>query len=104
MIGRFGRLDERVPAQGVRMRGARSGGPGLRWHEVRATFPYQLVKQPCGEGPCFHPGAGWPVSFSLPPKRGVWRAEMTRDLDYSQILPGVCPGVTRGRRVRRTCT
>src|SRR5262245_58597162 len=32
-------------------------------------------------------GRGVARLFSLPPKRGVWRAEMTRDLDYSQILP-----------------
>src|SRR5262244_645601 len=35
------------------------------------------------------------------PDRGEWRAEATRDLDYSQILPDRS-GVTRGLRVRRT--
>src|SRR5262249_50597462 len=35
------------------------------------------------------------------PQRGEWRAEATRDLDYSQILPDRS-GVTRGLRVRRT--
>src|SRR5262245_51953778 len=32
-------------------------------------------------------GRGVARLSSLPPKRGVWRAEMTRDLDCSQILP-----------------
>src|SRR5262249_13741867 len=36
--------------------------------------------------------------------RGVWRAEMTRDLDYSQILPVFDSGETLGLWVRRTCT
>src|SRR5262249_46740065 len=55
-------------------------------------------------GPCSLPSArGSPVVPSVfpSPERGEWRAEATRDLDYSQILPD-CSGVTRGLRVRRT--
>src|SRR5262249_38755750 len=50
--------------------------------------------------PAFKSGAGEPVSFPVP-QRGEWRAEATRDLDYSQILPARS-GATRGLRVRRT--
>jgi hypothetical protein len=62
------------------------------------------VKQPQQIGPWFGVRAWGGPSLFPSPMRGVWRAEMTRDLDYSQILPSVCPGVTLGLWVRRTCT
>ena len=66
-------------------------------------LPIQLSNSHAGRAPDFGSGAGGPSLFP-PPKRGVWRAEMTRDLDYSQILPVFDSGETHGLWVRRTCT
>src|SRR5262245_56590847 len=57
-----------------------------------------------GGGPLTLLGRGAARLSFPPPKRGVWRAEMTRDLDYSQILPAFNSGETLGLWVRRTCT
>src|SRR6266542_5723961 len=76
---------------GPRVRGDDSGESGDDGREPTLRWPLTSV------------GRGGARLFFLPPKRGVWRAEMTRDLDYSQVLPKRFRlGVIRGRRVRRT--
>src|SRR6266540_6112115 len=63
------------------------------WESAKATLRRPQTR--CGRGVA--------RLFFRPPKRGEWRAEMTRDLDYSQVLPKRFRlGVIRGLRVRRT--